>query len=81
MFEQFKQIGKIKKLQSALEDERVEIEKQGVKIVINGKLEVEEVVLNPQLKKEEQETILKECFNEGVKKIQIKAAQKMANII
>ncbi|MCD6115053.1 YbaB/EbfC family nucleoid-associated protein [bacterium] len=81
MFEQFKQIGKIKKLQSALEEERVEIEKQGVKIVINGKLEVEEVVLNPQLKKEEQEAILKECFNEGVKKIQIKAAQKMANII
>ncbi len=81
MFEQLKQIKQIKKLQSALEEERVEIEKQGVKIVINGKLEVEEVVLNPQLKKEDQEAILKECFNEGIKKIQIKVAQKMANII
>ncbi|MCD6410417.1 YbaB/EbfC family nucleoid-associated protein [bacterium] len=81
MFEQLKQIQQIKKLHNALQEERVEIEKQGTKIVLNGKLEIEEVVLNPQLQKEDQEKVLKECFNEAIKKVQIKIAQKMANIM
>ena len=81
MFEQLKQIKQIKKLHNALQEEKVEIEKQGIKIVLNGKLEVEEIVLNPQLQREDQEEILKECFNEAIRKIQMKVAQKMANIM
>jgi len=81
MFEQLKQIKQIKKLHNALQEEKVEIEKQGIKIVLNGRLEVEEMVLNPQLQKEDQEEILKECFNEAIRKIQMKVAQKMANIM
>jgi len=81
MFEQLKQIKQIKKLHNAIQEEKVEIEKRGIKIVLNGRLEVEEMVLNPQLQKEEQEEILKECFNEAIKKIQMKVAQKMANMM
>ena len=77
MLDQLKQLKKIKDMQSSLEKERIEVEKEGVKLVINGKLEVEEIILNPELSKDEQERAIKDCFNEAVKKIQTIMAKKM----
>ncbi|MBU0476625.1 YbaB/EbfC family nucleoid-associated protein [Patescibacteria group bacterium] len=77
MFDQLKQLKKIKDMQSALEKERIEVEKDGVKLVINGKLEVEGIILNPELSKDEQERAIKDCFNEAIKKIQMIMAKKM----
>lgn len=77
MFDQLKQLKKIKDMQSALEKERIEVEKEGVKLVINGKLEVEGIILNPELSKDEQERAIKDCFNEAIKKIQMIMAKKM----
>lgn len=77
MFNDFKQLGKLKELKDALEKERKEIEKEGVKVIVNGKMEVEEIKLNSQLDIEKQEMIVKECINEAVKQIREEAAKKM----
>jgi len=77
MFDQLKQLGKLKELKDILEKEKKEVEKEGVKVVVNGRMEIEEIKLNPQLDFETQEKIIKECINEAMKKIQMEAAQKM----
>jgi len=77
MFDKLKQLGKLKELQNILGQEKAEVEKEGVKIVLTGKLEVESVLLNLSLDKEKQEKVLKECFNEAIRKINLSIAQKM----
>ena len=44
------------------------LKKNGIKVKINGKFEIEEIVLNPDLDLVKQQKILKECINEGLKK-------------
>jgi DNA-binding protein YbaB len=80
MFEQLKQLKKIQEIQAALKDEKVTYEKQGIKVVINGKLEVEEVKLNPVLSLPDQEKALKEAFNEAMGKVQVAVARKMQSM-
>jgi len=80
MFDKLKQIKELKELQGSLKNERLEVEKNGVKIVMNGNMELEEVNLNPELEGAEQERFLKECFNEAIKKLQVKIAQKMSGM-
>jgi DNA-binding protein YbaB len=80
MFDKLKQAKQLLELQNQLKKEKVESEKNGVRIVINGKLEVEEIILNPSLEIKKQEEILKDCFNDVIKKMQIKLAQKMSGM-
>ncbi len=80
MFDKIGQIKKMREIQSALKEERVEVEKEGVKLIINGNIEVEEIFINSSLSKEEQERVLVLCFNEAIKKIQMIAAQKMSQM-
>ncbi len=77
MFDQLKQLAQLKKIKDALEKEKKEIEKEGVKVVVNGKMEVEEIKLNYDLPLEKQERVLKECLNEAFKEIQKEAALKI----
>lgn len=76
MFEQLKQIKKLKQMQSTFKNERFEVEKEGTKVVINGNLEIEEISLNANLDKASQEQILKECLNEVAKKAQATLAKE-----
>ncbi|MBZ1356347.1 MAG: YbaB/EbfC family nucleoid-associated protein [Candidatus Nealsonbacteria bacterium] len=80
MFDKLKQIKQLKELQASLKKERVEVERLGVQVIINGGLEVEEITINPSLSKEEQEKLLVDSINEAIKKIQVIAAQKMSGI-
>ena len=80
MFDKLRQLKQIKDIQDALKKEVVEIEKEGIKVQMNGKMEVEQITLNPALEKGEQEKILKECFNEAIKKIQMAAFQKISQV-
>lgn len=75
---QFKDLrSKAKTMQSALAEETITEERNGVKIVLNGNLEVLEVSINKDLNKAEQESTLKSCFNEAVKKAQKVMAKKL----
>ena len=64
-------------MQDELEKERIAVKKQGTKVVINGKMEIEEISLNLESQKEEQEKILRECINEAMNKMKTLMAQKM----
>ncbi len=81
MFEKLKQIGKLREVQKSLEEENVEIEKNGTRVVLNGNFKIISISLNPALGKEEQERVLAECFNEGVEKIKSSMAQKFQSML
>ena len=80
MFDQLKQLQQLRELKNTLEKERKEVEREGIKILVNGKMEIEEVKLNPELSKEKQEELVKICFNEAIKEIQKSATQKMMDM-
>lgn len=80
MFDKFKDIKKLRDLQSSLAEQKEEVEKEGVRVVMNGKMEIEQIMLNPELDKERQEQVLKDCINDATKKIQMIAAQQMAGM-
>jgi len=77
MFDKLKQLKKLQELKAILEKEKREVEREGVRVVVNGKMEIEEIKLNPQLDYEKQEIIVKDCINEAMKQIQAEAAQRM----
>ena len=72
MLDKLKQLKELKKMQNELAKEMVEVEKQDTKVVINGKMEIEEIVLNSELQKEEQQKILKDCINDAMYQMKIK---------
>jgi DNA-binding protein YbaB len=80
MFEQLKQLKKIQEIQNALKDEKITYSHNGIEIIINGKLEVEAIKLNPMLAVSDQERALKDAFNEAMKKVQMVVAQKMQSM-
>jgi len=77
MFDKLKQIKQLKELQNKLSKEEIIVEKDGVKIIINGKMEIKKVQLNPSLSFEKQEELIRDCFNDAVKKLQMSITQKM----
>lgn len=77
MFEKLKQLKQINDLKEALGKERREVEKEGVRVVVNGKMEIEDIKLNPGLDCQSQGKIIKDCLNEAMKQIQAEVAKKM----
>jgi DNA-binding protein YbaB len=80
MFDNLKQLGKLKELKDVLEKERQEAEKDGVRVVVNGKMEVEEIELNPQLANDKQAKAVKEAVNQALNQIRQSAARKMMSL-
>ena len=79
IFDNFKKIAELKKLQDSFKKEKTKIEKRGVEIVMNGNFEVEEVKLNWELSLQDQQEILKQCLNEARDTIQKTLAKVMMN--
>ena len=80
MFDKLKQLQQLKELRDSVAREKEEVERKGIRVIINGKMEIEEIHLNSDLSKEEQEQVLKECINEAMKKIQMLLASKMSQM-
>lgn len=75
---QFKDLrDKAKTVQGALAEERVSKEKNGVKISLNGNLEILEVSLNENLDKKSQEEAIKSVTNDAIKSAQKIMAKKL----
>jgi len=81
MFDKLKQINELRKMQQKMKEEKVEIVENGVKVVLNGNFEAEEIVLNPELSSEEQANTLKKCFNRATKDLQMKLAQGFSHLM
>jgi len=77
VFDKLKQINELRKMQNMLKDEVIEYEKNGIKIVLNGKMELIEIKLNPEYEISTQERKLKEAFQGAMQKAQMQIAQKM----
>jgi len=80
MLDKFKQIKQLRDIQNELSKEMAESEKNGVKVVVNGKMQIEEIKLNEELSQQDQEQILKECINDAMKKLQAIMASKMSGM-
>ncbi len=80
MFDKLKQLKQLKDMQNALGKEKLDVEKDGVKVTINGKMEIESVSLNSELETGRQEKLVKDCLNDAVRKMQMRVAQKMAGM-
>ncbi len=84
MFSKLKQFqdlrSQAKTMQSALSQESITEEKNGVKVVLNGNMEVTSITLNDSLSKSSQEDVLKNCFNDAVKRAQRLMAKKLQDM-
>ncbi len=81
MFEKLKQLkdlrSKAKTLQNALGAETITAEKNGIKIVMDGNMNVSAVTLEKEMTKDELEKKLPDAINDAVKKTQRVMAEKM----
>ncbi|KKP33230.1 MAG: hypothetical protein A2312_00865 [Candidatus Staskawiczbacteria bacterium RIFOXYB2_FULL_32_9] len=77
MFDQLKKMAELKKIQDSFKKELITIEKNGVRVVMNGNFEVQEINLNESLSKEVQEKILIQCLNEAKDNIQKTLAKNL----
>jgi len=84
MFSKLKQFrdlrSQAKTMQNALATETITEEKNGVKVVLNGNMEVTSLTLNDNLAKNSQEETLKNCFNDALKRAQRLMAKKMQDM-
>ncbi len=67
-------------MQKVLAEEIITVEKGGVKVVMDGNMEVKEIAINENLAKDSLEGILADCVNEAIKKTQRLMAQKMQEL-
>lgn len=77
MFDKIKKMKQIKDLQNDLKKEKIEKNNNGIKVVVNGQLQVQDLKLNPDLEPEKQEKDLKNLINSAMRDMQMKAAKKM----
>jgi DNA-binding protein YbaB len=77
MFDQFKKLAELKKMQDSFKKEKETVEKQGISATLNGNFEVEDIKLNSELGSDEQERLLKQCLNEARENIQKRLAKSL----
>jgi len=80
MFDKLKDLKKLKDLEGALGKETIEKEREGIKVVVNGRAEIVSVSLNADLEKGRQEQILKEIINDVSRDAKMLMARKAAEI-
>lgn len=84
MFNKLKQIkdlrSQAKTMQNALAEETVSEEKNGVKVTLNGNMEVLSISLNNELNKDSQEETLKSCINSAIKQAQKLMAKRLQDM-
>ena len=79
VFDQFKKIAELKKMQDSFKKEKETIEKEGILVEINGNFEVEEIKLNSELNLQDQQEVLKQCLNDARESIQKNLAKSLMN--
>lgn len=75
---QFKDLrNQAKTIQNALSGENITVEKNGIKVVINGNMEITQINIEKELDKKNLEKTLIDCVNEAIKKTQRLMAKKI----
>ena len=76
-FDKAKQMKKMLDLKKQLESKNITVERNGISVTVDGKLEVTVIVLNPELSTEAQAKKLKSIINDANRQMQMKMAQEM----
>jgi len=77
MFDQFKQLAKLREMQKAIQSQRVAVEKEGIKLTMTGEMKIESLELNPALDHSATALVLKDLHNEAIDKLQRSIASLM----
>ena len=67
----------MKKIKDVIDKVRKEAEVNGVRVVMNGKMQIEEIILNPSLDQEQQSRAVKDCVNTALAQIQQEIATEI----
>lgn len=67
-------------MQKVLAEEIIAVEKGGIKVVMDGNMEVKEISINENLAKDSLEGIMADCINDAIKKTQRIMARKMQDM-
>ena len=70
MFDKLKKVNQLRKIRNSLKNEKTEVEKDGVRIVVNGEMKVQEVEISSDLTKKKQEDALVDCIQDKINFIQ-----------
>lgn len=81
MFDKFKEIAKLKKLQDEVKSQKFTAEKDGVRVVVNGAFNIEEVVLNSELDHDTNASLVKDLINEANRSAQHAMAAKLQGMM
>jgi DNA-binding protein YbaB len=78
---QFKDLrSQAKQMQNALAQEIIIVENNGVKVELNGNMEIISLIINDNLNKEQLEKIIKNTINEALQKAQKTMAKKIQDM-
>ena len=77
MFDKLKQMKQVRDMQNMLKKEKFTKEKDGVRVVVNGTLAVEEIVFNPELGQDRQAMLVKDCINDAMRDAQMAMAKQV----
>lgn len=80
MFDQLKNIAKVKQMQEEMKKETVQTEKNGVYITINGNFEIIDIKLNPNLSIDDQQKSIIKCYESAKQEIQKKMVSKLGGM-
>ncbi|OGC04823.1 hypothetical protein A2276_02530 [candidate division WOR-1 bacterium RIFOXYA12_FULL_43_27] len=69
--------GKLKKIKEELKNARYEAEKFGVKAVVDGEMEIKDLIVSPTVAPNQMTKLVKEVVNEALKKSKDDAAKKL----
>jgi len=77
MFEKLKDLKKARKMQQAFMKERHTVEGNGVKVTVNGSLQVEEILIGPEVDRDRVGEVVRHSVNQALREIQQKLAQQL----
>lgn len=77
MLDKLKQLSQLKAMQDQMKEEKFAVQKVGVKVIVNGNLIVEEIILENQ---QVDAQLIKDCINEAIYQAQQAMAQKFAGL-
>lgn len=80
MFDKLRDLKKLKDLESSLGKETIEKEREGIKVIVNGRAEIVSISLNGEMTKDKQEQILKDIINDASREAKMLMARKASEI-
>jgi DNA-binding protein YbaB len=80
MFDQLKNIAKLKEMQDQMKKETIQAQQDGVIITINGNFDIIDIKLNPELSIDNQQKAILKAFDKAKQEIQKTMVSKLGGM-